>query len=222
MTAPQPLIILGCGGGSRDVVDIVEDINAAASQPLYELLGYLDDDAARQGQSVAGLPVLGRLNQAVEFSAASFVNGIGNPENYLNKPAIIGKTCLAVERFVTLVHPQASVSQRSSLGAGSVIYPNVTIGQGVHIGRHVCILPQCVVSHDCQIGDYTCLAGGVALSGEVRVGLSCYLGSNCSVKGRLQLGNGCLVGMGATVLQSVAASAVVVGNPARTLVKAQP
>ena len=217
MSAPQPVIILGTGGNSRDILDTIHDVNDRAATPVYACRGFLDDAAARWGTRIHGVPVLGPLTSAPEHPDCAFVNGIGAPTNFWQKAEIIAKTGAAPEHFLTLIHPSASVSRTATLGRGVVIFQQVVITTHVTIGHHVIILPHSVVSHDAVIGDYTCLAGGVCLSGEVQVGASCYLGTNSSVIGRATIGAGCLIGMGSCVLRSVPPNSVVVGNPARFL-----
>src|SRR2546423_1770773 len=122
----QPLILLGHGGNYADIVDTIEDINAAAATPRYELLGFLDNREEAQGRSFHGLPVLGRYADARNFEEALFSSWIGSTGTYLRRPQVIAGLGLPPERFVTLVHPTSYVSRRSRLGHGVVIYQNCT------------------------------------------------------------------------------------------------
>ncbi len=154
---------------------------------------------------------------AAELHDCVFVNGIGSPASFARKPAIIASTGVGPERFVTIVHPTASVSRTAILGRGTVVFQHVTITTSVQIGDHVIVLPNSVVSHDDLIGDFTTIAGGVCISGGVRVGTCCYLGTRSSVIGGATIGDGALIGMGSVVLGDVPAGTVVVGTPARFL-----
>ncbi len=65
----EDLVVVGAGGASRDVVWAVEGINAI--QPRWNFLGFLDDDPAKQGAMIHGIPCsvpfppLGIIRQAV-------------------------------------------------------------------------------------------------------------------------------------------------------------
>jgi sugar O-acyltransferase (sialic acid O-acetyltransferase NeuD family) len=218
---PRPertrVAILGTGGNSVDILDTINDINDAAGRMIYDCVGFLDDDPASWGTVRGGAKVLGPLATAQELHDCGFVNGIGSPSSFLQKPRIIARTGVEPGRFLTLVHPTASVSRTASLGRGVVVFQNVTITTNVQIGDHVIVLPNSVISHDDVVGAYTCIAGGVCISGNVQVGSSCYLGTNSSVIGGVTIGDGCLVGMGSVVLADVAPDSVVVGSPARFL-----
>jgi sugar O-acyltransferase (sialic acid O-acetyltransferase NeuD family) len=215
--SPQRVVILGVGGNSVDIVDTLHDLNDAAGEAVYECVGFLDDNEALWGSVRHGVKVLGPLASAVELADCWFVNGIGTPNNFLEKDRIVARTGVQMERFMTAVHPTASVSRMATLGRGTVVFQNVTITSNVRIGDQVIILPNTVVSHDCQVGDYTCIAGGVCISGNVRVGRACYLGTGSAIIGGVAIGEGSLVGMGSVVLANVPAGQVVVGNPARFL-----
>lgn len=211
------LIVLGAGRGAVELLDLVADVNDAAGRERFRPVGFLDDDVARHGARIEGLPILGRLADAHRFPAALFANAIGSPANHRHRDAIVARTGLGPERFATIVHPSASVSRASRLGPGTVLFPHVTVRSHALLGQGVLVLANAVVEHDAVIGDHSCVASGAGLAGGVRVGRCCYLGANCSVIGNVAIGDRALVGMGAVVLHDVAPDTVVVGNPARLL-----
>lgn len=211
-----PIVILGTGGTSRDILDTLLDVNDAGGVQ-YDCIGFLDDEASRWGGVIRGVPIRGPLTAARELVGCVFVNGIGSPRNFREKERLIQSTGVSADRFVSLVHPTASVSRAARLGCGTVILQHVTVTAGARLGNHVVVLPNSVISHDVEIGDYTCVAGGVAISGEVRIGAGCYIGSRACVKEGLVVGDGVLVGMGSVVLRDVDRDAVVIGTPARLL-----
>lgn len=217
MAESEKIIILGTGGNSIDILDVINDINTKQGKKTYDCLGFLDDDETSWNQKVSGLEVLGPLRSASEYRDAHFINGIGNPNNFWEKEEIIFQTKIPPEKFSTLIHPTASVSKMAELGRGTVIFQNVTVASGVKIGDHVVVLPNSVISHGCQIEDYTCITGGVCISGEVNIGKASYLGTNCSIIGKIKIGNFSLIGMGSVVLHDVPENCMYVGNPAKFL-----
>lgn len=197
------IIILGTNGNCIDISEFVE------------ARGFLDDAPELQGQTVAGLPVLGKIADAPKFSDAKFVNGIGSPRSYRRKPDIIAATGIPASRWATVVHPTAVVSPRARLGAGVVLLANVSVGANVTLGNHVLVLQNSVISHDSVIGDFTAIATGVCVSGLCQVGTNCYLGSHSSLRDGVRVGDRALVGIAANVVADVPADAVVMGNPAK-------
>jgi sugar O-acyltransferase (sialic acid O-acetyltransferase NeuD family) len=211
----RDVIILGTVGNCIDILDTIHAINRR--EPAFRCRGFLDDNPATHGRQILDAPVLGPLDSAPQYGDAFFVNGIGSPANFWKKGAIIGRTQIPRERFVTLIHPTASVSAHATLGAGTVVFQHVTITTNVRIGDHVIILPASIISHDSVVGDYTAVAGGVCVSGQVTIGESCYLGAGSVIRDGIRIGRQTLVGMGAVVIRDVPENTVVAGNPARVL-----
>ena len=213
----QNIVILGTGGNCVDILDAMEAINATTAAARLRCVGFLDDDPAKRGTAISGVPVLGSLEQARSISDVMFVNGIGSPRNFWRKREIISKAGVDDDRFATIIHPSAQVSPLASIQPGVVILQNSVVAARATVGRHVMILALCVVSHDTVIGDYSTLANGVSISGNVRAGEACYFGANSSVRENLTLGDFVLCGMGSNILRDVPSDSVMVGNPARRL-----
>jgi sugar O-acyltransferase (sialic acid O-acetyltransferase NeuD family) len=214
---PKQLIILGTGGNCLDIYAAALAINQAAGHTVYECLGLLDDNRQLHGKDISGLRVLGGLADAAKYPAAVFVNGIGSPTSFWRKADILAGTGLPLERFETIVHPQASVSRLARLGRGVVVLPGASIAACAEIGNHVIILPGAIISHHCRIGDYGCIASGACLSGNVEAAPFCYIGANASIRNGLKLGTRALVGIGSVVVKDVVENTVVAGNPAKYL-----
>lgn len=205
----RALIVLGAVGNCLDIVE------AAQAAGDFEVQGFLDDDPAKRGTKILGLPVLGDLRAVSEYREALFVNGIGNARMFQKKAEILGRTCLPRERFATIIHPRAVVAPSAILGKGTVVLANTTICAQARIGDHVLILPNCIVGHDTVVGDYTILTSGVVLSGAIRVGASSYLGAGCVVREGLTVGERSLLGMGAVLVKNQPPGTVYAGTPAR-------
>src|SRR3989344_7535121 len=124
MERVKKIIILGTGGNAVDILDVINDLKKIYITPIYDCVGFLDDDKEKWDKEYCGVKVLGPIKKAKEFTDAYFVNGIGNEKNYLRKEAIIGKTNIPLERFITIIHPTASVSSLSRLGVGVVVFQN--------------------------------------------------------------------------------------------------
>ena len=214
---PKPIVILGARSNCIEMLDVIEDINDTHESPVYDCVGYLDDDPQLWGTNVSGAMVLGPLSSAKKYGDCCFINGIGSDTSFWKKPDIIGQTGLSIGQFENVIHPTASVSRRAQLGRGVMVFQHVTVTANARIGNHVFIRPNALVSHDDVIGDYTIITGGVRLAGRVHVGDCCYLGLNCSVRGDTSIGRCSLVGMGCVVISDVPENAIVVGNPARYL-----
>jgi len=209
------LIIVGAGGFSRQIAELVEDLNAEDAK--WNLLGFLDDNPRIHGTKIFGYPVLGPVESAAAHSSARFIVGIANHRNPLVRSPIVERLGLQPERFATLVHPSARISHRARAGRGTAVMENVVVSHNVVIGDHVLISPGCVLGHDAVVGDFATFAAQVGVSGSVYIGKGAYLGGHSVVLQELRIGEGALVGIGAVVFSSVPAGVTVFGNPARKL-----
>ena len=112
-----------------------------------------------------------------------------------------------------------------ALGEGVILSPFVTLTSNIRIGRHFHGNIYSYVAHDCVIGDFVTFAPGVHCNGNIVVEDHAYIGTGAVIKQGLPgqplvIGRGAVVGMGAVVTKSVAPGAMVVGNPARPVVRA--
>lgn len=110
------------------------------------------------------------------------------------------------------------------IGIGAALSPFVTIGSNVTIGKCFHANLYSYVEHDCVIGDYVTFAPRVSCNGNIHIYDHAYIGAGAVIKqgtpdAPLIIGQGAIVGMGAVVTKNVAAGTVVVGNPAKVLVK---
>ncbi len=206
------LVIVGAGGFSRQIVELVEDL--ARERPCRSLAGFLDDDPALAGSHVLGYPVLGPVNMAGIEAAWKVIIGVASVRRPDARRAIASRLALPAGRYPLLVHPSASISTRAGIAEGSVVLQNVVISHGALLAAHVLVSPGCVISHDCRVSEGVTLAAGVLLGGGCRLGAGAYLGAGCAIRDGVTIGEGAVVGMGAVVVKDVPPGVTVFGCPA--------
>jgi sugar O-acyltransferase (sialic acid O-acetyltransferase NeuD family) len=210
----EDLIIIGAGGTSRDIAEAVEDLNADGRR--WNLLGFLDDDPAKQSTLVHDHPVLGTIEDASSrFRSARLIIGIANHRHPLARKSVVGRIGAARDRFATIVHPSAVVSRRATIGAGSAVLKIVTISPGAVVGEHVIVSHATAVDHEAVLHDYVTVAAHATIAGSATIFEGAYVGASSAILSSRTVGECAIVGIGAVVLNDVPARTTVLGNPAR-------
>jgi sugar O-acyltransferase (sialic acid O-acetyltransferase NeuD family) len=204
----QDLLIFPFGGNGLEALSCLGD--------EYEFLGFIDDNAEKQGGNKLGFPVYSR-EALKKYPDAKVLAVPGNPGNYKERDKVIAGLHIPEKRFARVIHPSASIAPLASLGYNCLIMAGVVLTSNCKIGNHVCILPNSVIHHDSEIGDFTLIGSNVSVAGNVTVGKMCYIGTGTSVLNGLSLGNRSLTGLGSVIIRPVPENATVAGNPARIL-----
>lgn len=213
--AIEDLVVVGAGGASRDVAWAVEGINAI--QPRWNLLGFLDDDPAKQGAVIHGYPVLGPISAAADYPASRLIVGIASYRNRRARREVVERLGCAPERFATIIAASASISRHARLGWGTVVLHYSIVGPDARLGDHVLVTQSCTIGHNAVLRDYVTVASGVKVSGSVRIEEGAYLGASSVIRDGKAIGKDALVGIGAVVLRDVPEGMTVLGNPAAAL-----
>lgn len=117
----------------------------------------------------------------------------------------------------TLIHPQATISEDVSFGAGTVVMAGAVINPGTKIGKGTIINTSSSVDHDCTIGDWCHVAVGSHICGTVSVGVGCWIGAGSIVSNNISVCDEVFTGAGAIVVHDIQEPGTYVGVPAKRI-----
>lgn len=192
------LLIIGASGHGKVIADIAR-LNG------YNSIAFLDDDP--ELTECEGYPVIGKCKDAPEGDI--FV-AIGNA---VTRRAFV--ELYSDREQPVLIHPDAVIADRVSIGKGTAVMAGVVINPGTTIGEG-CIINTCSsVDHDCNIGDYAHISVGSHISGTVDIGCNTWIGAGSTVINNIEICNDVLLGAGSVVVKDIDKPGKYYGVPAR-------
>ena len=203
---PHKLAILGASGHGRVVAD------AALESGWAEIQFF--DDRFPDAETGENWPISGTAatmsERVAEFDGVIVAVGNNQTRLKLHRNLTAGGAPM-----VSIIHPRAWASSRSSVGAGSMIAAGAVVNVGAALGEACIVNTGATVDHDCRLAAGVHIAPGAHLSGDVEVGEGSWIGVGASVRQGIRIGAGTMVGAGAVVVSDSADGVTVVGNPAR-------
>ncbi|SFQ60946.1 acetyltransferase [Hymenobacter arizonensis] len=211
-----PLVIFGAGGLGREVLLLIQQLNAV--HPSWDVRGFYDDQAPAT-PTVAGLPYLGSsadLNATSEPLAVAVA--VGSP---VGRAAVVSRLTSSQLSFPVLVHPAVALGsqQRITLGQGSIVQQGCLLTCDITLGRFVLLNLGCTVGHDAVLEDFASLMPHANVSGGAHLGAGCYLGTNATVIQGVRIGENTILGAGAVAVRDLPANITAVGVPAKSIKK---
>jgi sugar O-acyltransferase (sialic acid O-acetyltransferase NeuD family) len=207
------MLVVGAKGLAKEVLQILEeneenknlvffdDVNLDMPQKLYNEYPILRSDEE----------VLKQFKSDIRFTL-----GLGIPK--LRK--------LLYERFEKFGGQLTSIQDKSvtkgnyvDINEGCTLMAGAKLSNGVKLGKGVLVYYDCIITHDVEIGNFVELSPGCKLLGHVRVGDRVQVGAGAVILPKLKIGKGAIIGAGAVVTKDVKPNTVVVGNPAKELIK---
>ena len=197
-------------GGFHEVIELCElngliiegiiDNSKRNSYNGYKIIGS-DDDAKKLFKTFGKLPLLISLDSPERRkSIAQSYNSIGY-------------------HFISLISSNSFVSRTAYFGTGVVVQSRSNISSCVEIGDFARINTMANIMHDTKIGQFATIAPNAVILGNVKVGDLCYIGANSTILPGISIGDKSVIGAGAVVTKDVGEDKIMVGNPARELVR---
>ncbi|SIS62904.1 acetyltransferase [Salimicrobium flavidum] len=209
----KKLFIIGSGGFSKQVIEMVERINE--QEETYAFQGLIDDNHSLLGKRVLGYTVVGSTKYLSRLSEEDDIHAIIAIADGTYREDICNK--LPKVNWVNLIHPEATLSKYASLGEGIVIGARVIINPDCVIGDQCHINIGSTLGHDVTLSEFVTVMPGVNLSGNVMVGKNSMIGTGASIIQGKTIQDNAVIGAGAVVVWNVEENGVYAGVPAKRI-----
>ncbi len=208
------MLIIGAKGLAKELLQLSQELNLEQNLYFYD---DVSNDVPEKLYDKYTIITSQEMAKSLFLTNPAFTLGIG-------KPQLRKKFCEKFEKLggqlTSIVSKEAYVgSDDVHIAAGANIMAGVNISNGVRIGKAVLAYYNVIITHDVKIGEFVELSPGCKLLGRVHIEDLVHVGAGAIILPDLKIGTGAIIGAGAVVTKNVNAGDVVVGNPARKILK---
>lgn len=208
----KDLIIVGASGFGRELLSVIESINAV--EPTWNVLGFIDDNLSALDGFDIEYKVLGTIRDWKPIGDELYALAIASPKV---KEKIVPQLKEKGAKFATIISATATVCERSVLGEGVVIFGDTGISVDVTIGNYVFFNSLGGIGHDTVIGDYCTFGPKVCISGHTKIGKCVNVGALASTYPGITVGDYATIGMNSAAIRRVKPGTTVMGVPAKAI-----
>lgn len=212
----KDIAIYGAGGFGKEVACLIRRINETQDEPVWNLVGFFDDNPALKGLNVShfglclgGIDVLNAwpTNVAVAMAMGNSVVVKKVYDNIFNRNVT----------FPNLIHPKFAIVDKESfsIGKGNIIQGDCAVSCDVTIGDFNVFNGSIVLGHDDVIGSFNTFMPAVRVSGEVRIGNFNFFGVGSIILQQIKIGEYVRLGAGSVLMTKPKDGFLYMGNPAK-------
>lgn len=204
--------IYGAGGLGREVFDLANTINGLNQR--WSKIIFIDDADIEYNPRNISIIKFEDIKKKFSPVEIEFCIAIGEPSI---RKLLYEKLDLSGMRLTTLIHPEVSIPESTSIGPGTIICKYVSITCDIIIGKNVYIHPMVCIGHDAVIGNNTIISSFADVAGDCNIGDCTFLAINVILKQGTKIGNNTIVGMASVVYKDIPDGVIALGNPARPM-----
>lgn len=191
----KDLLLLGCGGHARSLIDLIE---AEGKWCIRGLVGLPE----QVGAKVLGYPVIGADADLPRLRGVcpAAVLAVGQLSDPVPRQRLAAELDQLDFHSPVLISPHAVVSTHAQLGAGTVVGHGAIVNAGAVVGAHCILNSRALIEHDVRLGDHCHVSTGALVNGGVALGSGSFIGSGAMLREGLQLPAGTVISAGKRVM----------------------
>ncbi|NNE76889.1 MAG: acetyltransferase [Pricia sp.] len=209
----ENIVIIGASGHGGMILDCVE------KEGRYNVLGFVDS-FKEKGVKLNGYEILGSEEDLPLLIDKLNIEGallaIGN--NWTRKKVAdkIGEIAPDL-KFVTTIHPTATIARNVEIGIGTVIMAGAIINANAVMGDFCILNTNSSLGHDGIMYNFSSIASGVCTGGNLMLGSYSAISLGANIIENITIEEHSIIGAGSLVVKNVKGYSVVYGSPARII-----
>lgn len=214
----KDIAIFGAGGFGREVACLIRIINEANESPLWNLIGFFDDDESVKGTMISHY---GRCHGGADVlntceNELAVVIAVGSPNAVKAIHSNITNTNIY---YPNIIHPNFKIVDPESftIGQGNIIQDGCSVSCDVSIGDFNVFNGSVVMGHDDVIGNYNTFMPAIRVSGEVTIGECNFFGVGSIILQQIKVGDNIRLGAGSVLMTKPKPGNLYIGNPAKKM-----
>lgn len=200
MAAKYDLLIYGCGGHARSVIDILV-------QDKPDISICIIDEKAVPNEVVGGFPVFREGKHE-----GSFFLAIG--DNYRRAEALKSNS---EQNLISIISSKSHIGKQAIISRGVFIGNFAHIGPEAIIGRNSIVNNGAVVEHEVKIGAHCHVGPNASISGRCNVDDFVFVGVGATIIDSISICSDVVIGAGSVVVQNITEPGTYVGSPAKRI-----
>jgi sugar O-acyltransferase (sialic acid O-acetyltransferase NeuD family) len=215
LSMPERVLIVGSSGHASSVIDTVERTEA------FHIIGLLDRFKPK-GSRAHGFEIFGGEDEIQSICAKHHVDAVvvAMGDNWGRSQSVrMLRERVPGLKFMTVIHPSATVSHRAAVGCGTVVMAGAIVNANCSVGDFCIVNTKASLDHECVLEDLASVAPGATLGGNVRVGAFSAVCLSANIIHNCRVGEHTVLGAGSTLLNHLPDHVVAYGVPARVVRK---
>ena len=158
------------------------------------------------------------LHAIEKFNITAGIVAIG--DNWTRKLVVDRVRKIAPDfRFISTVHPKATLGKNVVIGNGSVIMPGVIINANSIVGDFCILNTNSSLGHDGRMNGFSSLAPGVITGGDFVLGKYSAVSLGSNIIENISIGSHTVIGAGSLVIMDIPNYVMAHGTPANIIRK---
>lgn len=212
----RDIAVFGAGGFGREVACLIRRINEANEEPVWNLIGFFDDNPELKGKPISHFgPCLGGVDVLNSYPKELAVAMAIGSSVVVKK--VVDKITNSFVSFPNLIHPNYNITDPDSfmIGRGNIIQGGCTATCNVTIGDFNVLNGSIVMGHDDMIGSFNTFMPAVRVSGEVTVGDLNFFGVGSIILQQIKIGSHVRLAAGSVLMTKPKDGYLYLGVPAK-------